>query len=246
MRSTVSETAKLSGVSVRTLHYYDQIGLLSPDEVDAQNGYRYYGAAALARLQEILFYRELDFPLKEIAALLRDPGHDRSEALRRQKTLLELKKARLERLIALVDQNLKGETDMTFAAFNNTDYEQVRAQYAQEAKERWGDTAECRQSEAKTASMDRGDWQSADREAGAIFARFAACRGQSPDSSEAQELVARWQAHITEHFYLCTNEILAGLGQMYTADERFRQNIDRHGEGTAQFMSDAIAAYCKK
>lgn len=244
MRATVSEIAKLSGVSVRTLHYYDQIGLLSPDEVDPGNGYRYYGARALARLQEILFYRELDFPLREIAALLRDPARDRDQVLRRQKRLLELKKARLERLIALVDQNLKGENDMTFEAFDNTDYERARAQYAQEAKERWGGTEEYRQSEAKAAARDRDGWQAIDREAGDIFARFAACRGQSPDSEEAQALVARWQSHITENFYPCTTEILAQLGQMYVGDERFRKNLDRHGEGTAEFMNRAIAVYC--
>lgn len=246
MKLTVSEAARLSGVSVRTLHYYDQIGLLRPDEVDGHNGYRYYGPQAMALLQEILFYRELDFSLKEIAALLHQPGRDRTRALQKQRALLELKKQRLEGLIALTDKYLKGETGMDFEAFSTTDYERARAQYAQEVRERWGGTPQYGQSEARAAARDGRDWAALGQEAEEIFRQFAACRTQAPDGPDAQALTARWQAHITAHFYPCSKEILTQLGQMYVADPRFRQNIDRFGPGTSDFMSRAIAAYCKE
>lgn len=245
MRLTVSETAKLSGVSVRTLHYYDQIGLLKPDAVDEQNGYRYYGETALKQLQQILFYRELDFSLKEIAALLSSPRYNPAEALNRQRRLLTLKKQRLERLIALLDDTLKGEHNMSFAAFENMDYEVLRSQYAQEAKERWGGTEAYAESQRRAAGRTKEQWASLRTEAQEIFRAFSACRGQAADSPEVQALVKRWQDYISVHHYPCTREILAGLGQMYTADSRFQENLDRFGSGTAALMSEAIAAYCQ-
>lgn len=244
MKLTISEAAKLTGVSVRTLHYYDHIDLLKPDTVDEQSGYRYYGQETLARLQQILFYRELDFSLKEIGALLRDPSHDKSFALARQKQLLTLKKERLERLIALVDDNLKGNDTMNFNAFDQTDYETAKNKYTQEVRERWGHTEAYLESERRTAGYGKEQWGALNVRAEELFRAFADRRDQAPDSPAVQELVARWQAHITEHFYPCTKEILSGLGEMYTADERFQRNLDRYGAGTAALMSRAIAAYC--
>lgn len=245
MHLTVSEAAKLSGVSVRTLHYYDQIGLLKPDAVDQQNGYRYYGETALKQLQQILFYRELDFSLKEIAALLSSPKYHPSEALNRQRRLLILKKQRLERLITLLDDTLKGERTMNFSAFENTDYEALRSQYAQEAKERWGGTEAYLESQRRAAGRTKEEWTDLDAEAQEIFRAFAACRGQAAESPQVQALVQRWQEYISARHYPCTRVILAGLGQMYTADSRFQERLDRFGSGTAALMSDAIAAYCR-
>ncbi len=119
--------------------------------------------------------------------------------------------------------------------------------YENEARVRWGDTDAYRQHTDKTKHYTKEKWAEINEGLMAIFAEFAACRtgGASADSAEAQALAAKLQAHITEHYYTCTHEILAGLGQMYTADERFRQNIDRYGDGTAAYASAAIAAYCK-
>ncbi len=246
MKLHIREFAKLTGVSVRTLHYYDEIGLLKPSSVDEQNGYRFYDEYALTRMQEILFYRELDFPLKEIRMILSSPDYDKQNALKEQKHLLTLKKERLERLISALHSAMKGEiVDMNI--FDNSEFEAKREQYAKEAKEKWGDTAAYKESAEKTADYSSDKWNQVNSAMDSIIAEFADCkrRGLTSDSKEAQELVKRWQGFITENYYTCTKEILAGLGEIYVADERFRDNIDRHGNGTAQFMSDAIKAYCK-
>lgn len=246
MKLHIREFAKLTGVSVRTLHYYDEIGLLKPSSVDEQNGYRFYDEYALTRMQEILFYRELDFPLKEIRIILSSPDYDKQNALKEQKHLLTLKKERLERLISALHSAMKGEiVDMNI--FDNSEFEAKREQYAKEAKEKWGDTAAYKESAEKTADYSSDKWNQVNSAMDSIIAEFADCKrkGLTSDSKEAQELVKRWQGFITENYYTCTKEILAGLGEIYVADERFRDNIDRHGNGTAQFMSDAIKAYCK-
>ena len=235
----VHEFAKFTGVSVRTLHYYDEIGLLKPARVDKSTGYRFYDEDSFLRMQEILFYRELDFSLKRIGEILSSPNHDRNESLRDQQTLLTLKKERLERLIAAIDGAMKGDDIMS--AFDNSAWEQYRA----EAKEKWGTTDAYKEYEAKGHTKQKLAEFAEGMES--ILAEFAACMraGKAPDSADAQELVKRLQEYISEHYYRCTDEILAGLGQMYIADERFTKNIDQHAEGTAMFMSEAIGAYCK-
>ncbi len=245
MRLHTKEFADLTGVSVRTLHYYDEIGLLKPCSVDPQNGYRYYDETSLARMQEILFYRELDFSLNSIAEILTSPNYDKRKALAGQKNLLILKRDRLNRLIGAIDSAMEGEKVMK--AFDNSEYESAKKQYEKEARERWGDTDAYREYSEKTKNYTKKKWDSVTSEMMEIFAEFAACRnsGAQPDSVEAQALAAKLQAHITANCYNCTKEILAGLGQMYIADERFRKNIDKHGEGTAQFAADAIVVYCK-
>lgn len=245
MRLSVSEMAKLTGVSVRTLHYYDQIGLLCP-ETAADSGYRWYGEADVERMQQILFFRELDFPLKDIRTILSDPHYDKREALLRQRHLLRLKRERLDRLLDLLEANLKGEQTMEFKGFDAAELEQARKEYAEEAKQRWGGTGAWRESEAKTAGYGNGEWEAQASGMNEIFRRIAALRAGDPASPEAQAAVADWQAFITAHYYHCTNEILAGLGEMYTADERFRKNLDRFGDGTAAFFKEAIRAYCAK
>lgn len=237
---TVRQVAELTGVSVRTLHYYDEIGLLKPSAA-TDAGYRLYDDAALARLQRILLYREVELPLEDIRRLLADET-DAARALEAQHTLLTLKIDRLQGLRDLCARLMKGETDMSFDAFDNTAVEQ----YRQEVKERWGGTEAYRQNEQKTAEYAKEDWQRLQSEADELFATFAAIREEPADSEAAQALVRRWQEHITRHYYPCTPEILKGLGEMYTADERFTKNLDRFGEGTAAFMSRAIASYCDK
>ena len=242
----IKEFAKLTGVSVRTLHYYDEIGLLKPSSVDEQNGYRFYDERCLERMQEILFYRELDFPLKDIQAIIFSPDYDKQIALKEQKHLLTLKKNRLERLITALDGAMKGE-NFTMNIFDNSEFEAQREQYAKEAKEKWGSTAAYKESAEKTCGYSKEKWNEVNEGMNSLMAEFAACRnsGFAPDCTEVQALVKKWQDYISANFYTCTNEILAGLGEMYTADERFKANIDSHGNGTADYMSEAIIAYCK-
>lgn len=246
MKMHIKKFAKLTGVSVRTLHYYDEIGLLKPCAVDEQNGYRFYDESSLLRMQEILFYRELDFPLKEIIAILSSHDYDKQTVLKEQKRLLTLKKERLERLIAALDSAMKGEK-ITMTAFDNSEFEAQRELYAKEAKEKWGGTAAYRESTEKTKSYTKEKWNEVNSGMDSILAEFAQCKrnGSAPDSKEAQALVKKWQDFLTANYYNCTNEILSGLGEMYTADERFKANIDHHGDGTAEFMQAAIKAYCK-
>lgn len=241
----IKEFAKLTGVSVRTLHYYDEIGLLKPAFVNEQNGYRDYNEKTLEIMAEILFYRELDFPLKNIRDILSSPDYDRTAAIRKQKELLRLKKERLEKLIDALEQAEKGEIPMN--TFNNNEYETARKQYAEEAKQRWGGTDAYKESEQKTVDYSAEKWGDVNAGMNVVFAEFASVLkdGKTPESEAAQSLVKKLQQYITDNFYTCTNEILRGLGQMYVADERFKANIDKNKSGTAEFVSEAIKIYCK-
>ena len=244
MKMRIKAFAKLTGVSVRTLHYYDQIGLLTPAEVDEENGYRFYDEQSLERMQAVLFYRELDFSLASIQSILSSPAYDKAAALQMQKQLLILKRDRLSRLITEIERAQKEESIMDMKAFDSSEILAAKEQYAKEVKERWGNTDAYRECAEKTDSYRASDWKGVYAGMNDIFAQFAACRaaGHSPESEPAQALVERLKQYITDHFYDCTNEILAGLGQMYVADERFMQNIDKSGEGTAEFVSQAISA----
>ena len=245
MKMQINEFAKLTGVSVRTLHYYDEIGLLKPAFVDEQNGYRFYDENSLERMQEILFYRELDFELKSILEILSSPDYDKKKALAEQRKLLIYKKERLERIINALDGAEKGK--ITMAAFDNSDYETARKQYETEAKHRWGETKAYKEHAEKTANYTADKWQEVNEGLMSVLAKFAECKqnGNTADSKEAQELVKELKNYINDNYYTCTNEILAGLGQMYVADERFKTNIDKHGDGTAEFVSKAIEEYIK-
>ena len=242
MKMQIKEFAEFTGVSVRTLHYYDEIDLLTPANVDKSTGYRYYDESSLLRMQEILFYRELDFSLKSIGEILSSPNYSKRKALHQQKHLLTLKKERLERLILAVDDAMKGENVM--AAFNNSEFDKYKA----EAKEKWGKTDAYKEYAEKAKSYSKEKWSSLAEGMDHIMEEFSVClkSGATPDSAEAQNLVKMLQSHISENYYLCTNEILAGLGQMYVADERFKNNIDKHADGTAAFICEAIGIYCKK
>ena len=234
----IKEFAQQIGVSVRTLHYYDEIGLLKPSEVDAQNGYRFYDERSLERMQEILFYRELDFSLKTIAQILLSPDYDKQQALTWQRKLLFAKKERLERLIDALDSMEKGEGFMK----TNNDYEAMKNQYAEEVKQRWGNTAAYKESESRNTVFSKSAAL-----LDAVFEDFADLNrsGISPDDEPAKIQVEKLQQCITDNFYTCTNDILAGLGKMYVADERFKNNIDKHGEGTAEYVSQCIKIYCQ-
>ena len=238
---TVKEVSDLTGVSVRTLHHYDAIDLLKPTRV-TDAGYRLYDDAALRRLHAILLFRELQFSLKEIRAILDAPAFDPQAALEQQIRMLQLQRDRLDALIAHARTIQKtGVIPMSFSAFDKTKLDE----YAAEAKERWGGTAAYKEFEQKAQSSEQ--LTDAGSDMMAIFAEMGGIRGADPASREAQKLVGRLQRFITDHYYTCTREILRGLGEMYTADERFMKNIDAAGgEGTAAFARDAIAIYCGK
>ncbi len=241
MKMKINDFAKLTGVSVRTLHYYDEINLLKPFYVDKWTGYRYYNEASLGRMQEILFYRELDFPLKSIAEIISSPDYDKTKALQEQKKLLILKRKRLDRLISALENAAKGETIMS-NIFDNSEFEVQKQKYEAEVMEKWGDTAAYSEYKNKTAGYSDDRQQKLADEFETIFSEFADCKshGFSADSPEAKALAAKLQKFITDNYYSCTDEILAGLGEMYSADERFRNNINKHGEGTAEFISETI------
>lgn len=237
---SIKETADLVGVSIRTLHYYDEIGLLTPRK-DPQNGYRYYSENDISRLEQILFFRELEFSLHEIADMFAHPEYDISFALKNQSILLRKKRDHLDRLITMINEMVE-ETSEENMKMNETELKQ---RYAEEARERWGNTDAYKESEHRCKEYTSDDEKQIQKEADAIFAAFAELRCTTPDDVNVQSLVKDWQDHISRYYYHCSKEILQGLGLMYTADERFQKNIDRHGEGTASLMSAAIAYYCK-
>ena len=244
MKMHIKEFADFSGVSVRTLHYYDEIGLLKPSETDKNNGYRYYDNKNAERMFEIIFLRELDFSLKSIKDILSSPDYNKKEAFRRQKDLLLMKKSRLDRLISALEKAEKGEFDMK--SLNNSEYENAKKSYEKEVKEKWGHTDAYKQSQEKTADYSKEKQEAVNEGLMAVFGDFAKAMnsGVGADSDEAKALAQKLQTYITENFYTCTKEILSGLGQMYVLDERFRENIDKYGKGTAEYARDAIENYC--
>ena len=240
---TVHEVSKLTGVSVRALHHYDQLGLLKPAEV-TEAGYRLYDEGSLTRLQSILLFRELQFPLKDIGAILDSPTFDRNRALDQQIRLLELQKEHLDNLIDLAKgMKLTGVKCMAdFKAFDTRKIDD----YAREAKASWGQTKEWQEYEQKAKGRTKEQDNDIAQGLMAIFAEFGAIRDQDPASEAAQALVSKLQGYITEHYYTCSNEILLGLSHMYAGGGSMTENIDRvGGPGTGAFSAKAIAVHCK-
>ncbi len=241
----VSEVAKLTGVTVRTLHYYDEIGLLKPSKV-TEAGYRLYSNADLEILQQILFFRELDFSLSDIREIMLNPTYSRETALQNHRELLLQKRKHIDGLISLVDKTLKGDNDMSFKQFDTTEIKNARKEYASEAKQRWGKSDAYTEYEEKVSAYDDPQWKLLNGEGSYILREFGENRHLDPASKEAQALVKKWQEFITANFYNCTKAILSCLGEMYIGDDRFTQNIDRYGQGTALFMATAIEIFCQK
>jgi DNA-binding transcriptional MerR regulator len=240
---TVNDVSKLTGVTIRTLQYYDKIGLLKPAEY-TESGYRLYDDTALERLQQILLFRELEFPLKEIKEIMESSDFDRDKALKQQIKLLTLKKEHLEKLIDFArGLNRKGVKTMDFSAFDTSKIDE----YAKKAKEQWGSTPEYREYEKKAAGRSKEDQEAITREFMKIFEHFGSIKESDPASKEAQDLVKTLKDFITEHYYTCSDEVLLGLGKGYAAGGEFTKNIDNAGgTGTAVFTSEAIQIFCKK
>ena len=239
---TVHEVSSLTGVSIRTLQYYDRIGLLHPAGYTGA-GYRLYDDAALETLQQILLFRELEFPLKDIQRIIQSPSFDRQKALDQQITLLELKKEHLDDLIHLA-RGIKEagvDTKMDFSAFDTKKMDE----YAARAKKTWGNTPAYREYEQKAKGRTKEETAEVNRKMREICTEFGAIRHEDPASEKAQALVRKLQNFISEHFYTCTDQILSGLGQMYAAGGEMTSNIDSYGgEGTAVFTSRAIRIFC--
>lgn len=243
---TIGAVARLAGVSIRTLHHYDEIGLLTPGG-RSDSGYRLYRDHDLERLQQILLLRELGMGLDEVARVLDDPAYDRLEALRQQRTRLDRSRKRMTRLIAAVDAAIsaaeEGRTmtpEESLEVFGDFD----PSQYEDEVKERWGNTDAYRASARRTKSYTKQDWQKIGADSNEINQAFIALmdHGIPAYSPEAKAVAERHRGHISKWFYQCSPEIHTGLGQMYVADPRFTANIDKAKPGLAQYMSDAIAA----
>lgn len=234
---TVHEVSKLAGVSVCTLHYYDKIGLLKPTAV-TEAGYRLYDDTALERLQSILLFRELQFPLKDIKAILDSSAFDAREALAQQIKLLELQYKHIGELVSFAREiQIKGVKQMDFQVFDKNEMEQ----YKEEVKAKWGETKAYNEY-AQKRDCDYGEIAN---RLMLLFAEIGTLRDLSPYDAKVQEKIHVLQRFITKNYYNCTNEILSGLGQMYVCDERFKKNIDKAGgEGTAEFVFEAIQKYC--
>ncbi|WP_420541651.1 MerR family transcriptional regulator [Guptibacillus spartinae] len=242
----VKEVATLTGISVRTLHYYDQIGLLSPETTD--NGYRVYTEEDLEKLQQILFYRALDFPLKKIKNIMDRPDFNHLEALYYQKECLQQKKDRLETIIHTIEhtiQHTKGEQPMTDKEkFNGLDFSNNH--YEQEAREKYGEEAVNRSSQ-KVNSLSHKEKEALNQSFRRIYQKLATIRHGSPASEEAQKAIHEWYEFLNNNFgYHYTLEAFRGLGQMYVDDPRFTKNIDQYGEGLALFMRDAMNVYANR
>lgn len=231
----VKEVAKITGVSVRTLHHYDEIGLLLPDQL-TEAGYRLYSDENLATLQQILFFRELGFPLKKIKQLLDHPQFERREAFTMQHEMLLEKRRKLDEMIETIEKTIQQEegvrkmtNEERFKGFDFT-----TNPYEKEARKRWGDER-----------VDEVNDKKFGEEMNEIYFKLAKHLHLSPSSSEAQEAIGEWYVYLNKvgNYSL---EAFQGLGEMYVADERFTENIDQFGEGLAAFMCEAMAIYAKQ
>ncbi len=240
---TVKDVSKLTGVSVRTLHYYDAIGLLTPTKV-TDAGYRMYDDTALSRLQSILLFRELQFPLKEIKEFLDSPDFNQEETIAQQIKLLELQYKHIGELISFAREiQTKGVKTMNFEIFDTNEIEQYKA----EVKSKWGNSKAYQEYEQRVVSHSEHNDSKFVNEIMSLFTDLGAMKQLPPTDKAVQEKIAALQAYINENFYTCSNDILKELGEMYVCDDRFKKNIDRFGgEGTAKFVREAIFVYCEK
>ena len=250
MAHTVGNVSRMARISVRTLHHYDEIGLVKPSS-RTPAGYRQYTAEDVEKLQQVLFYRELGFPLEEIARILADPAFDRRRALVDQRELLAERAEQVRALVALIDRTIealdRGECMSREALFDGFD----PSRYEEEARERWGGSPEYDQSVARTRRYTPDDWKAIRAEAAAVVEAFAAAfdAGTAPSDARAMDLAERHRQHVSRWFYECSSEIHVGLGEMYVADPRFSAGYERmrpERPGLAQYIRDAIRANARR
>lgn len=240
---TVKQLSRLAGISVRTLHYYDEIGLLEPSSV-GENSYRYYGDSALLRLQQILFYREMDMSLKEIKLILASSDFNVMEALQAHKQALGKRVERLNRLIETVDttiMHLKGEKEMSKKSLFEAFSEEQQEKYAQEAEQMY-DPAVVKESNRKWKSYSAAEKQRILDEGNGIYADLLAAMPKGAGSPEVQAIVERWRKHM-DYFWTPNHEQLLGLAEIYTTDARFKAKFDKVDPRLAEFMREALGIY---
>jgi len=247
---TVGTVARLAGISVRTLHHYDEIGLVSPDG-HSDAGYRLYSRRNIERLQEVLFFRELGIGLADIRRVIEEPGYNRGTALESHKEQLIAHSGRLLSMVDLIDRTLSAVQK----GINMTSEEMLEVfdgfdplEHQAEVEGRWGGTDAYAESNRRVSGYTKQDWLNLKGEARGLDEKLLALMesGISADSIEAMDIAEEHRAHITKWFYDCTPEVHAGLGSMYVTDPRFQKNIDKAGEGLALYLSDAIAANHKR
>jgi DNA-binding transcriptional MerR regulator len=249
MSYTVQQLATLSGVTVRTLHYYDEVGILNPAGVK-KNGYRYYEEPQLLRLQQILFFRELDFPLDDIKRILASPSFDMKEALFDQRRAIEIKKKRLSHLVQTIDKTIKKINKEIIMEdeelYGNFSKEEAQA-YAKEARERWGNTPAYKQSKERVKKMGKEGMKKVLEESGKLTVEIAECMksGEPATGERALALIARHYDGLRA-FYEPNSEMYRGLAEMYVADERFKQNYEKVAEGLAEYMKESMFAFAKE
>jgi DNA-binding transcriptional MerR regulator len=245
-RYTVGQVARFAGVTVRALHHYDHIGLLSPGDRSAA-GYREYTDTDLQRLQRIMSYRELGLELDKIAAILDDPGVDPVDSLRRQHALLNGRLSRLQAMVAALEKTMEAHKmginlspEEIFEVFGDDD----PTQHAEEAEQRWGDTDAWRESHRRTATYGKADWLVVRAEAREIEDRFAAAlaAGRPPTAAAVLDIAEDHRRHLSRWFYDCSPAMHRGLGQLYVSDPRFAAHYDAVASGLARYVSDAVAA----
>lgn len=240
---TIKEVSQLAGVSIRTLHYYDSIGLLTPAN-ETESGYRLYDDTDLERLQQILLFRELQFPLKEIKEILDSPDFDQKLALEQQIRLLEMKKEHLENLIDFARGiTVIGVRPLEFSVFDTKQIDE----YARQAKASYGKTKEYEEFAEKSRNRSKEEEAALSKTMMGIFADFGKLMDKSPSDEAVQKQVKHLHDFINENFYTCSKELLSNLGKMYAGGGSMTENIDKAGgKGTAAFTSQAINLYCKE
>jgi DNA-binding transcriptional MerR regulator len=241
---TVSQLATMAGVSVRTLHHYDQIGLLKPAG-RTEAGYRLYGEQELLRLQQILFFKELDMPLGEVRQILDDPGFDQVTALEQHRQALQRRMKRLTRLLTTIDRTIDRLTEDEMTLTDEELYEGFTTEqierYKREAREMY-DPALVQESQRRVKKMSRAQWQAVKAEGEVVTTGLAALADREPGDPEVQALIARHHAWI-ESFYPCSAEVYRGLGQGYVEHPEFRAFYEKVRPGLADFMSAAMNHY---
>ena len=243
---TVHELAEMAGVSVRTLHHYDHIGLLKPSSRTAA-GYRLYREAELLRLQQILLFRELDVPLETIRSILDDPAFDPVEALEAHRRTLEGQAARLTHLLQTIDRTILRIKGDTMALTDEELYEglpkEQSERWRREAREMYGADA-VEESEQRVRKLSKAEWNALKEEGDAVTRGLAALMEREPGDPEVQELIARHYAWV-DHFWHPTAEAYRGLGQLYVENDEFRASYDRYRAGLAEFMRAAMDYYAE-
>lgn len=248
MKYTIAKLASAAGVSVRALHYYDEIGLLVPAGHDGNNGYRYYGETELLRLQQIMFFRELEFPLAKIKEIMDSPTFSNLDALIEHREVLLSQKKRTSKLLKTIDLTIsslkKGQSMTTTDLYDGFDKAKIE-EYQKEAAERWGNTEAYKQSVSRVTKMGKAGLAKVIAEGRKIELELAKHIGEPVDGEEAQKLAARHRKHIS-YFYDVSDEMYRGLAEMYVTDPRFTKHYDDVTPGLAQFLHDAIVFSLEK